>query len=299
MHPVDALHRLGGVGTYAALARLTDRRALESRVRSGDVIRDARGRYALPAADEAKRAANSLTAVVSHLSAALHWGWEVKTVPTRPHVTVPRNRNLTAAARAIAVPHWAHLEPDDVVDGVTSRERTLADCLRTLAFDEALAVADSALRHADATGAGLARLAASLTGPGSERARRVAQRADGDAANPFESVLRATSLGVPGLDFRPQLRIVSPGFFARPDLVDPELMVVAEADSHTWHNGSRAQLRRDCRRYTGLVVRGWLVTRFAWEDVMFEPGYVRTELGLLLARARERARRASRRRRGA
>ncbi|WP_148046761.1 hypothetical protein [Nocardioides pocheonensis] len=299
MHPVDALHRLGGVATYGALAALTGRRGLEAGMQAGDVVKDARGRYALPAADQAKRAAHALSGVVSHLSAALHWGWEVKTIPTRPHVTIPRNRNLRAAAREVAHPHWARLDAHEVIDGVTTRDRTLVDCLRTLPFDEALAVADSAMRHGDATAAHLGLLAAGLAGPGAERGRKVARCADGAAANPFESVLRAISLDVPGLAFRPQLRITAPGFFARPDLVDPDLRAVAEADSNTWHNGSRAQLRRDCRRYTGLVVRGWWVTRFAWEDVMFEPDYVGRELGLLVTRARERAQPASRRRRPA
>jgi very-short-patch-repair endonuclease len=95
------------------------------------------------------------------------------------------------------------------------------------------------------------------------------------------------------------VRITAPDFFARPDLVDADLMVVVEADSNTWHNASRAQLRRDCRRYTGLVVRGWLVVRFAWEDVMFEPAYVRSELVRLVTQAQERAKAARRRRRTA
>jgi hypothetical protein len=31
----------------------------------------------------------------------------------------------------------------------------------------------------------------------------------------------------------------------------------------------------DCRRYDELVIAGWLVLRFAWEHVMFEPEWVR------------------------
>lgn len=299
MHPVDALHRLGGVATFASLMGLTDRASLSARVAAGDIVKDSRGRYALPAADDARRAANAHSGVVSHVSAALHWGWELKVTPDKPHITIPRNRNLGSRGRADVVPHWATLNEDEVVELVTSRERTLADCMRTLPVDEGLAVADSALRHGDVTSAGLARIAAMLGGAGAARARFVARHADGDAANPFESVLRAISLEVPGLALRPQVRISGPGFFARPDLVDRDLLIVVEADSNTWHNGSRAQLRRDCRRYTGLVVRGWLVVRFTWEDVMFDPGYVRSELTLLVSRAEERAQPRPRRRRRA
>lgn len=289
MDPVDALHRHGGVASYGALVRLSDRSAIHARLGAGVIVRDARGKYALPGTDAARRRASAVSGVVSHLSAALFWGWEVKHVPDRPHVTVPRNRNLTPKARAGIVPHWAALEADEVTDLVTTRERTLADCLRHLAFDEALAVADSALRHGDADHDDLARVANQVTGPGAARARRVAALADGSVANPFESVLRAIATDVPGLALRPQVRIAQPGFTARPDLVDEDLGVVVEADSQTWHNASRSQLRRDCRRYTGLTARGWLVARFAWEDVMFDPDYVRRELTLLASQAQERA----------
>jgi very-short-patch-repair endonuclease len=63
----------------------------------------------------------------------------------------------------------------------------------------------------------------------------------------------------------------------RPDLVDEELGVVLEADSSTWH-GDRSALRRDARRYHLMVVHGWLVLRFAWEDARFDQDYVRSVL---------------------
>jgi hypothetical protein len=43
--------------------------------------------------------------------------------------------------------HVGDLHPSEVDDGRTTKSRTLTDCLRGLPFDEALAVADSALRH--------------------------------------------------------------------------------------------------------------------------------------------------------
>lgn len=48
---------------------------------------------------------------------------------------------------------------------------------------------------------------------------------------------------------------------------------MAEADSFEFH-GRRQALKRDCERYTALAVRGWIVLRFSWESVMFEPAYV-------------------------
>ena len=63
--------------------------------------------------------------------------------------------------------------------------------------------------------------------------------------------------------------IREPGLVARPDLVDDGLRIVLEADSFEWHGG-RASLARDARRYNLLVVNGWVVLRFAWEQVMHE-----------------------------
>jgi very-short-patch-repair endonuclease len=293
VHPVETLHRLGGVGSRKQILRLSDRTELERLVRSGDIIRDARGRYSLPAAAEGVRLANEVTAVLSHLSAAHHYGWELKTVSDRPHLTFPRGRNLTPQVRGRCVPHWSNLGPDDHDGHVTTKSRTLLDCLQTCAFDEALCVADSALRHGDITPSGLVALAARAVGAGAAQARHGARRADARAANPFESTLRALSFGIRGLDLVPQVTIRESGLVARPDLVDRDRRLVVEADSHTWHK-SRSAVRRDCRRYTGLVLRGWTVIRFAWEDVMFEQDYVRrclTELAAAAKRPRPRNRR--------
>ena len=268
------LERLGGVADTGTLVRLTSRGRVRRAVRDGRVVRDARGRYALRSADEALRAANRLCAVVSHESAAAYWGWELKRPPGNPVVTVPRNRNLSPGRRAGVKVKWARLSPDDVVHGhVTSPGRTVMDCAVTLPFDEALAIADSALRHGAATKAGLVALAEGIPSRYRRRAMRVAEAADGRAANPFESVLRAVALGVPGLTLVPQTVIREDGLVARPDLVDLERRVVVEADSFEWH-GSRKALRRDCARYNALVLRGWTVLRFAWEHVMHDPDYV-------------------------
>lgn len=287
MHPVDALRRLGGLASYRALTGLSTRAQVESCLASGDIRRNGRGSYALPVTDDALAIAHAASGVVSHLSGAQHWGWEVKTVPERVHLTVPRGRRSTTLLTEKCIPHRSDLVAGDVDGLVTSQGRTLIDCLRALPEDEALCVADSALRHAAVSPEELLLLASHVAGPGAAQARRVAARADGRAANPFESVLRQLCSAVPGLAVVLQVQIVGPDFVVRPDLVDGALGIVIEAESQTWHNSSRAQLRRDCRRYTALVVRGWLVVRFPWEDVMFEPQYIVEELiALVLAAQR-------------
>jgi very-short-patch-repair endonuclease len=169
------------------------------------------------------------------------------------------------------------------VDGpATSKRRTLLDCLRRLPFDEALAVADSALRHADSTSAELHRLAADARGPGAKQLRRVVAHASAKARNPFESVLRAIAIEA-GLDVEPQVKIGGDRFLGTPDLVDVGRRLVLEADSFAWH-GSRVALRNDARRYNDFVAAGWIVLRFSWEDVMGDPELVRGVLEDLMRR---------------
>jgi len=235
------------------------------------VVALARGRYALPNVEGAIVAAHRLGGVLCRESAALHHGWAVKTVPAEPHVSVPRGRRFTTEQTTGVRLHRDDLHADDVVGIATSKEFTLTQCLRTLPWDAALTVADSVLRAGEFSL--LSRVAASARGPGSPQVRRAASQARAQAANPFESVLRAIALEVDGLSVRPQIAIRR----VRPDLVDEDLRIVLEADSFAWH-GNRAALRRDARRYNLLVVDGWLVLRFAWEDVMFEQDYVRSVL---------------------
>lgn len=274
MDLAQKLQRLGGVASRATLVDISSRREFDQAVVSGDIVRDGHGRYALPVAAAALRSANRLSGTASHRTAALHWGWEVKTVPDQPDVTVPRKRHLAPGQAAGVALHWADLRPEDKAGSVTSPDRTLVDCMRGLPLDEALAIADSALRHGAVTSRRLVQLADCLTGPGAPQARRVAAEATPLAANPFESALRAIGLDVPELQLRPQVVISDAEGRGRPDLVDLERSLVVEAESHSWHS-RRGALRRDCRRYTKLVLLGWRVLRFAWEDVMFHPDYVR------------------------
>ncbi|KQT92283.1 hypothetical protein ASG49_10170 [Marmoricola sp. Leaf446] len=274
MDVVEALVRCGGVADAAALTAMTSRRRLRTAVAAGSVVRLASGRYAVPEVDEGRRAAARVHGYASHLSAALLHGWEVKQRPIRPMVIVPRGRRVGASrSRGIDLVVRT-IEADEVWQDRTRAGRTVIDCARDLAFDAALAVADSALRHGHVGAEELHHLAVVSPRTGRGRCLRVAELASPLAANPFESVLRAIAADVPGLDLEPQVVIDEDGFTARPDLVDRERRIVVEADSFAFH-GTRAALVRDCVRYNALVLRGWLVLRFSWEHVMHDPDYVR------------------------
>ena len=242
----------------------------------------ARNLYALPAADQAAIEARRARGVVSHLSAALAWGWQVKKVPEKPVVTVARNRH-PGDVSSIDL-RFARLSARDVVDGRTTRVRTVLDCARTLPFDEALAVVDSALRSGTVSRAEL--LAAAAVGPRTWRSRalRVFELASPKAANPFESVLRAIAVQVPGLD------VLAQGAVGQwhADVADLDLRIAVEAESFEFHALPEA-FRHDIRRYTDMVRLGWLVVRFVWEDVMERPAYVHGVLADLVALRQQEA----------
>jgi very-short-patch-repair endonuclease len=156
---------------------------------------------------------------------------------------------------------------------VTSDLRTVLDCAVLLPLPDALAVADSALRLKRLTRTALLRAAEESRGPGRVRRVRLAQVADGAAANPFESALRALALRAGLRGARAQVAVLTHGGTFTVDVGDEQLRLALEADSFEWH-GDRQALERDCRRYDELQRAGWTVLRFAWEHVMFSQEWV-------------------------
>ena len=273
MDPVDALHQLGGIADRPSLLGLTSRRKLRTALATSAVVRASRGRYALPGADLSLQVAARVGGVVSHLSAAQHHEWELVWPPTEPWITVARTRKFDSTEPANII----HGDLADEPGPVMSKLATVIQCGRRLPFDQALAVADSALRRGDVLVGDLRSAAASVTGKGAPAARRVAAEANALAANPFESALRAVALDVPGLHVVPQHPIAMRDFVIHPDLVDVDRRIVLEADS--WiHHASRAGHKSDCERYNFLVLDGWLLLRYVWEQVMLHPDQVHADL---------------------
>ena len=197
MDPVAALTRLGGIAGHADLLALTSRKRLRRAVAARRVVHVSRDRYALPGADRARILAADVDGHLRLLSAAAHWGWEVKW-PTRwPQLT-------------------AALPPD-----------------------------------------------------ASDAMRRVVAHASPLAANPFESVLRAVLIEA-GFSVVPQWAIEIGGITYHPDLAEPFAGIAIEANSWA-HHATKADHDADCVRYNALVIGGWVVLRFTWEQVMFSP----------------------------
>jgi very-short-patch-repair endonuclease len=285
MDLISQVTALGGVCDRATLIRLRSAAEVDRALRNGVLERDARGRYALPTTQPSLRTANRVAGVLSHRSAAHYWGWAQKAPPPLPEVTFPRDRRVDPSLRKVLVPHWCELAADDVEGAVTSRVRTLVDCMRNLPWDEAVAIVNSAIRADDFTQAEVQLIAERTKGRGRRRICEVAAAVTGQCANPFEAVLYAQALLIPGLDVHPQLGIDVPVRTLHPDLADPTLKVLIEAESFEWH-GETAQLTRDCRRYNTFILLGWYVVRFSWWQVMHDPAYVQRVLREAVAVAR-------------
>ena len=222
-------------------------------------------------------------------SAAQRHGWGQRLVPKLPDVTFPRTRRLEPAARRALVPHWSELLSDDVERGVTTKRRTLVDCMRNLPLEDAVPIVDSAVRLGDVTEEELVRIAQGMRGRGRARAMAVAAMATRLAANAYESTLRAIASTVPGLAVEPQRPLrVSSSLVLHPDLLDERLKIVVEAESFEWH-GKRRLLTQDCVRYNAFVNLGYLVVRFSWEQVIFTPAYVVEVLVEVVRRAQRHA----------
>lgn len=263
--------RDGGASWKELRGRCTQhelRRALAK----GEVVRVGRGRYALPDQNPARETASAAGGVLSHLSAAVELGLGVLRRPEVVHVTVPRSAHRDPPPGVVL--HRSDLLPGERTRRSTTVLRTVLDCAATLPFDEALAVADSALNQGRIRPETLVAAAREYRGRGAGRLRRVIAHADGDADNPFESATRAALLGAGITGFTPQQAVLLvSGSTRHVDLGDRRRRIAIEADSFE-HHGTRRALRDDCRRYDELVRAGWVVLRFAWEHVVGDPGWV-------------------------
>jgi hypothetical protein len=170
--------------------------------------------------------------VISHETAAAVHGLPLyRADRSRVHVIAPHARPGAAGG---VIRHRGELRDDDVVeiDGlqVTSLARTVSDVARTASFEQAVAIADAALRRQFVTAPGEYDFAgaerfrqevlviASRSAHGRTRARRALEFADGRAQLPGESIsrIRLSEIGFRVID----LQVAVPGRGIHPYYVD-------------------------------------------------------------------------------
>jgi very-short-patch-repair endonuclease len=316
---VSILQRSGGSARFADLSGLASARSIRAALEGGQIRRVAKGVYALPEDASDLTVARANGGILSRESAALHHGFEVVTRPLLPHVTIGRTRRRRSTDLACILhktddpsfggstlggrnPAGAAAgfdgagEPGPVplsfgeanrpsivawLGLATSPLRTVLDCARHLPFGEALAIADSAVRSGKVQPESLKAAAQALRGAGRRTAIRVVDLMDGRSESALESMLRARLIDAGITGFIPQYTISGQGFSARVDLANPQLRIVLEADSFAFH-GTRAALRKDCRRHVNLAMCGWLLLRYSWEDVILNEDWVGESLDAVI-----------------
>ncbi|WP_265521940.1 hypothetical protein [Oerskovia flava] len=212
----------------------------------------------------------------SHETAALLWGCWTWRTPPLVHLTQLTNPRVQRTADPGLRRHWTPLPTRDqgVLDGVpvTSLERTVVDCARSLPPAGGLVVADSALR----LGLDVAlvdRVLEEAAGTrGVVRARRVLGLVDPGSGSPGETLVRLAAIdaGCPTPVSQVAVRTRLGTFWV--DLGWPELRVGIEFDGAAKYSGGQfgdpEQVRRDEQdRHAALVAAGWWIVRVTWADL--------------------------------
>jgi hypothetical protein len=223
-------------------------------------------------------------AVVSHVSAAVLHGLRIWAVPLdRVHVT--RARRNGGRCGALVHVHTAPLDPAEIVTIggrlVTSLARTVADLARSLPFEQAVALADSAMFHKRKDPVDRADLVEALARaprwPGNPAARRAIAFANGlsESVGESRSRIAIAAAGLPPPVLQWEVRAAGAGArIGRVDFGWPELRVVGEFDGLVKYGRTlrpdqdpvevlvAEKLREDALRAEDLGVTRWI-----WSDL--------------------------------
>lgn len=184
------------------------------------------------------------------------------------HLTVDRNRSHVHL-RGVRV-HRVDLPAEDksVVHGlpVTSAARTLADIARTCSHATAVVAADSLAHRGIVSPQDLAGLARAR-GRGSRRIRAMALATDQRAESVLETLARLLFLSS-GLAPDIQREIVCRDRRYRADFVIDDLVI--EVDGVTYHAAPEAYAADRFREHE-LILVGYRVVRFTWDDIVHRP----------------------------
>lgn len=193
-----------------------------------------------------------------------------------PCVAVPPDRHLHLAG--VVVVRSRLTETDTLVRGglrVTTRPRTVVDCLRLAPRVLREPMLDTALVRGWLTLDELAAQVRALTGQhGVVALRGLLSGALPRTWSPAERLGRQV-LQRTGLEgWRWNLPVGLPdGSVAVVDAALPQLRLAVEIDGRA-HHVDPAAFQRDRRRQNGLVALGWLVLRFTWDDLVRRPDEV-------------------------
>lgn len=258
---------------------------------------DERARHALRARAFIANAAPA--SALSHVSAAILHGLDVWQIPL-DDVHLTRNAPSGARRSPGRVMHAARFRDEDVVDRVGTRvlsvARTVTDMAATVPVEQAVVLADSALRAELVTSTELGRAVGRMgSHPGIANARRAVQLSSGcsDSAGESRSRVLFVREQIPMPLTQVDIFSVDGRWLARVDFLWPEHGVIGEFDGRIKYRRDgvassaaedvvyREKLREDALRHAG-----WTVVRWTWHDL--------GNRGAVAAKVREAFTRASR-----
>jgi hypothetical protein len=266
--------------------RPDDRRAAEALIACG-AVRVVRGRYGVSLWDFDEREHESdLLAEVrgavealqtdywfSHATAALlHGCWLYRTPPV-VHLTQLGHPHVAVGLEPMVRRHHTRLPERDrsEADGipVTTIERAVVDCLRTLTPVSGLVIADSAFRRGADPWVVSQIMTESAGKRGVVRARRGLDLCDPRSASPGETITRFVAMdeGLP----RPECQIdvaTASGTYVV-DIGWAGLKLAIEFDGDVKYAEDEEEVRRaQARRQAALEAEGWMVIRVSWADLV-------------------------------
>jgi hypothetical protein len=224
--------------------------------------------------------------VISHRSAAAVWNFSVS-VPQRPEVSVPNGLHPRPGPQVRV--HSIGVPPSEVRSHhglpVTSRERTVLDCLLTLPLSQGRTLLDRVLQRGWVQLPSIAQAvhdARCRSGAG--RARAVLLGADSGTASQAERVAQALLIRGGITDWVAGYKLVAGGqVVATIDLAFPDVQLAIEIDGWPWHSDPE-RFQEDRRRQNVLVAAGWTVLRFTWADLVERPQQVLAMIASALSR---------------
>lgn len=270
MEFLDWLQHEGGVCTVQSARAWMSKPELDS-MRGTTIWSPLRGWVALVGVQNDVTRALQAGGVASCVTAfAVHGLW-LPHGPQQLHLRARRNTHSarvsttrTAKGLVLHVTHnrLADTRPQFGVDPPISALAIAAGCISRT---ELLAAADTALASGQVSLEDLSDLAADLP----RRRRHGLEWATGKAGSGSESEFAALLRGA-GIAFSQQSEVLPKRFV---DFLIGRSLIV-EIDSNLWH-GTPAQQAADRARDAEFTRRGYRVVRFTYEQVLFQPAYVR------------------------
>ncbi|GAA3283076.1 hypothetical protein [Paenarthrobacter aurescens] len=247
---------------------------------------------------QAHQLSSRSSAAYSHVSAARLHGCSTWNGGPLVHITTPFSPSQASSGEDV-VAHGALLASAEITEvlapwrrptKITSLERTVVDCARTLEFESALVIADQAVRKGADPLLMRGYVDTGRVIRGARRLRRVLDAVDGRSESVGETRARAllTKLGIKGAV--PQLEVDTPNGRYRGDFGWPDSKVILEFDGRSKYFDfapTDEVVFQERRREKALTALGWNVIRIEWADLS-RPWEVERRLKAALTRPERR-----------